>query len=54
MDTIIGADAAKLAGLQIDLLQKIRSGQVTLDHLEWFSKLRKEVLKFFDLGAQFS
>jgi hypothetical protein len=41
MDTIIGADAAKLAGLQIDLLHKIRKGQVTLDHLEWFDKLTK-------------
>ena len=43
MNTIIGTDAAKLAGLLIDLSQKIRSGQVTLDQLEWFNKLtRKE------------
>ncbi len=41
MATIIGADAAKLAGLQIDLLQKARQDQVTLDHLEWFIKLSK-------------
>ncbi len=39
MSTIIEADAAKLAGLQIDLLQKIRSGQVTLGQLERFSNL---------------
>ena len=37
----IGADAAKLAGLQIDTLQKIRNGQITLEHLEWFNKLNK-------------
>lgn len=43
MDTSIGADAAKLAGLQIDLLQKLRQGQMTLGHLEWFNGLtRKE------------
>lgn len=40
--TTIGADAAKLAGLQIDYLQKLRSGQVTLDHFEWFLGLTKE------------
>lgn len=39
--TTIGADAAKLAGLQVDLLQKMRQGQITLDHLEWFIKLSK-------------
>jgi hypothetical protein len=37
----IDADAAKLAGLQIDLLQKVRQGNVTLDHLEWFLGLNK-------------
>ena len=41
MKNIIGADAAKLAGLQIDTLQKIRNGQITLEHLEWFNKLNK-------------
>ena len=41
MDAGIGADAAKLAGLQIDLLQKMRSGQITPEHLEWFNKLNK-------------
>ena len=51
MNTIIGADAAKLAGLQIDLLQKIRSGQITLGHLEWFSKLTKEERERFCSGA---
>jgi len=43
MDTKdIGVDAAKLAGLQIDLLQKIRDKQVTVGHLEWFNKLTRE------------
>ena len=41
MEKNIGADAAKLAGLQIDTLQKIRNGQITLEHLEWFNKLKK-------------
>ena len=39
MDTIIGADAAKLAGLQIDQLQKVRKGHITLEHIEWFNGL---------------
>ena len=42
MKNVIEADAAKLAGLQIDTLQKIRNGQITLEHLEWFNKLKKE------------
>ncbi|OGG42652.1 hypothetical protein A3I34_00940 [Candidatus Jorgensenbacteria bacterium RIFCSPLOWO2_02_FULL_45_12] len=42
MKTIIGVDAAKLAGLQIDTLQKMRSGQMTLAQLEWFNNLTKE------------
>lgn len=42
MNTDIGVDVAKLAGLQINLLQKIRSGHVTLDHLKWFNDLTKE------------
>ena len=41
METI-GADAAKLAGLQIDFLQKFRNGQITTSHLEWFLGLTKE------------
>ncbi len=41
MEKNIGADAAKLAGLQIDTLQKVRNGQITLEHLEWFDKLNK-------------
>ena len=41
MKNIIGADAAKLAGLQIDTLQKIRNGQITLEHWEWFNMLNK-------------
>lgn len=38
----IGAETAKLAGLQIDLLQKLRSGNLSLDHLECFLNLKKE------------
>ncbi len=41
MDNIIGADAAKLAGLQIDLLQKLRSKQVTVAQLEQFLNLTR-------------
>ncbi|MDO8555235.1 MAG: hypothetical protein Q7R75_01565 [bacterium] len=39
MDTIIGAEAAKLASLQIDTLQKIQSGQITLCQWERFNNL---------------
>jgi len=42
MESNIGADAAKLAGLQIDLLQKIREGRISLGHLEWFNNLNRE------------
>jgi len=51
MDKIIGADAVKLAGLQIDLLQKVRNGQRTFAHLEWFNRATKEDLdKFMSQG----
>lgn len=40
MDTI-GAEAAKLAGLQMDLLAKYRAEQLTLGHIEWFLGLKK-------------
>lgn len=39
MSTVIGANAAKLAGLQIDTLQKVRSGQITLGQWERFNNL---------------
>ena len=39
MNTIVDADAAKLAGLQIDTLQKVRSGQITLGQWERFNNL---------------
>lgn len=39
MKKVIGADSAILAGLQIDMLQKVRSGQITLDQLERFNNL---------------
>ncbi len=42
MNLIIDADAAKLAGLQIDLLQKVRVGHITLGHLEWFTGLTSD------------
>jgi hypothetical protein len=42
MSTVIDADAAKLAGLQIDTLQKVRSGQITLGQLERFNNLSSE------------
>ena len=38
----IGVDAAKLAGLQIDQLQKFRNGEITIEHMEWFNNLTKE------------
>ena len=41
MNTIIGADTAKLAGLQIDMLQKVRSGHLTIAHIEWWQNLPK-------------
>lgn len=42
MDTTIGADAARLAGLQIDTLIKYRAGQLSLDHWERFVNLSPE------------
>lgn len=42
MDITIGVDAAKLAGLQIDILQKVRAGHITLAHIEWFGGLTRE------------
>ena len=42
MSNIIGAETAKLAGLQIDALQKVRTGQLTLTHFEWFLNLSTE------------
>ena len=35
----IDEDAAKLAGLQIDMLQKLRRQQMTLAQFEWFNNL---------------
>lgn len=40
-NTIIDADAAKLAGLKIDLCKKMRRGHITSAHLEWFIGLTK-------------
>ena len=44
MGNPIGADTAdKLAGLLVDLAQKYRAGQLTLEQIEWWLKLRVEV-----------
>ncbi len=42
MSSFIGAEAAKLAGLQKDLLAKFQAGHITLTHLEWFNCLTKD------------
>ncbi len=42
MSKFIGVDAAKLAGLQIDTLQKLRNGQLTVDQWERFNNLSLE------------
>ncbi len=47
----VGAEAAKLAGLQIDLLQKMRDGQRTIEHFEWFLGLRKDECDKFVIKA---
>lgn len=45
---VLAEDSAKLAGLQIDLLQKMRNGNVSIDHLDYFLNLnfsqREEML----------
>ena len=40
---LIDAEAAKLAGLQIDLLQKIRNGKITIDDFEKFLNQKNEL-----------
>jgi hypothetical protein len=47
MSKIIGVDAAVLAGLEIDLLQKLRNGQITIEQYKWFLGLTKEVREQF-------
>lgn len=42
MDITIGADAVRLADLQIDALSKYRTGQLSLDHWERFVNLSPE------------
>ncbi len=42
MSIIIGAETAKLAGLQIDTMTKLRNGQLTLGHWERFLNLSHE------------
>ncbi|MFA6436718.1 MAG: hypothetical protein WC242_01180 [Candidatus Paceibacterota bacterium] len=42
MTIVIGAEAAKMAGLLVDTLQKARQGQITLEQWEWFNGLTKE------------
>jgi len=45
---VLAGDSARLAGLQIDLLQKMRNGNISMDHLDYFLKLnfsqREELL----------
>lgn len=41
-NTPIGAETAKLAGLQIDELQKLRDNQLTLEQIEWWNNLSRE------------
>ena len=38
-NAIIGAEAAKLAGLQMDTLAKVRAGIITLAQWEWFNNV---------------
>lgn len=42
MNNIIGADAAKMAGLLVDHMQKVRSGQLWFEHWEKFLNLTPE------------
>lgn len=48
----IGADAARLAGLQIDLLSKFRHGQVTLAQFEWWLQRTKAERDLLMAGAE--
>lgn len=50
-DDTIGADAVKLAGLQIDLLQKVRQRHITLSNLEWFTGLSSDAREALMVGA---
>ena len=38
----IDRESAKLAGLTADLMQKLRSGKITIQHLDWFNRLSLE------------
>jgi len=46
MKNIIDADAAKLAGLQIDTLSKFRAGKITLEQWEQFNNLSPQDREF--------
>lgn len=48
----IDADAAKLAGLQIDQLQKLRQGHRTLADIKWFNDLKREDLSDLQSGRK--
>jgi len=52
MKEFIGAEAAKLAGLLVDALQKMRDGQMVLGHLEWFNNLTKDERDRFMAGEK--
>lgn len=53
MNTIIDADSAKLAGLQIDFLQKFRQGNVTLEQFKWWLNLSKHQRDVLMRGGAF-
>jgi len=52
MSKITGVDAAVLAGLEIDFLQKLRNGQITIESYTWFLGLTKEVREQFVAEAR--
>jgi len=52
MKELIGAEAAKLAGLLVDALQKMRDGQMALGHFEWFNNLTKDERDRFMTGEK--
>lgn len=52
MVTSIGAETAKLAGLHVDLGQKLRNSQITLEQFEWWLNQATEVRDRF-MGEDF-
>jgi len=54
MEKTIGAEAAKLAGLQIDQNQKLRNGQMTIEQMEWWLKQTNETRERITRGCLFA